>query len=151
MQASTEAHAVFSQAVSYNTAMSEELYIGLSEKLKSKIRTVDSPEAFQLDSVKNGLVAIHADWSGYSVAYGRSILRILDGTIREDIDIYVLDINAFTVDDQKEKVGLVSHGYFEGLWIENGMVAGRHEYGNGPEGFNQFKELIIEKTAASKR
>ncbi len=126
--------------------MNDPLFNDISEKTKSKIRIVDGPNQFDLKEIKNGLIAIHAKWSGSSVMYGKIILKIVDESPRTDCDILILDIDKLNPDQQTNYLGFFSRGYFEGVWIENGEIVCKNEYGKGIISFYQFRDTIKKVT-----
>ena len=130
--------------------MNSQLYNKISKETKSKIRLIDAPDQFDVKKIKNGLIAIHAEWSVPSVMYGKKILNILDQSPRTDIEIVILNIDELSNDQQTNYLGFFSHGYFEGFWIEEGQIVSKNEYGKGTDSFHQFRDEIIKRTEANK-
>lgn len=124
--------------------MENQILSEITEELKSRVKIIDAPKQFKIEEIFNGVVLIHAQWSGPSVSYLKTVLQILSSSIRIDFDIIILDIDKLSTEEQKAYLGFFSHGYLEGVLIENSEIVSRNEYGKGIESFNSFKSKLVE-------
>ena len=123
----------------------EQLTEGINDDTLRRIIPVDIPKNFHISDIDCAIVSIHARWSGYSVMEGKMILKLLEESDNQKIPIYIIDIDHFPGEMQKEKLGFISHGYFESVFVENGEIIRDWPKQSITENQIRFREYLKKK------
>lgn len=94
----------------------------LNEDMLGRIVPVDVPENFFISDLDEAVVSVHARWSGPSIIEGTHILKLLEESEDQKLPIYIIDHDLIPAEMQQEKLGFISHGYFESVFVKNGEI-----------------------------
>lgn len=122
-----------------------DLFENISEDLRSKIVIVSDLRDFDVSMINNGLICIHLSWSGYSFQHGKVILNLIDQLTLASFPIYIFDNIDTNGNDNWEWLGFLPQGYFECVWIENGVIKYIYRDNNKSTALNKFKNYLLNK------
>ncbi len=122
--------------------MYQQLVQGLGTEMVSKIHFVAPIDDFDWTKIDRGMISCHASWSGYSLLFGKAILNSIEKYELEGFQIYLIDIDRFSTVQQIELFGNVCQGYFETVWIENGLIEFTYQDNNMATETMEFKNFL---------
>ncbi len=120
------------------------------EKLKKhipkridKLIEIHDFNEFSITPSMTGLISIYAEWSVYSMMNAAQLLKVLDEGKLHEFSIYIINIDQAKPEKQQQELGFVSQGYFESVWVENGIIRKSFQK---KQSFDQFVKFLKHRT-----
>lgn len=84
---------------------------------------------------RDGIVLIHASWSGYSIRNMFRILKTIKDRGERYSEVVIVDIDGLTPETSLSLIGRPAQGYAEGALTRDGQVVSVHAFSHQFEGF----------------
>ena len=122
--------------------MTEELFVDIPDETLSKIVWIENVKEFDSSKIENGIISIHSKWSGHSILNGKLILKCIENIKNPDFKIFLIDNETINNEESLKTIGMISHGYFESVWIEKGKIKFGFKGNQNSDELNDFLNKI---------